>query len=83
MRTLWKPLLFGLLLATSVAGALSTWVSWRAARIEVDELLDAELAQSVRGLAVLAQGLLQDEADPAARDGAAGCGRHRRARPRV
>ena len=66
MRTLWKPLLFGLLLATSVAGALSTWVSWRAARIEVDELLDAELAQSVRGLAVLAQGLLQDEADRAA-----------------
>lgn len=65
MKTLWKPLLFGLLLATAVAGALSTWVSWRAARVEVDELLDAELAQSVRGLAVLAEGLLQDRGEPA------------------
>ncbi|SDD75175.1 sensor histidine kinase [Aquimonas voraii] len=65
MRTLWKPLLAGLLLATTAAGALSTWVSWRAARVEVDELLDAELSQSVRGLAVLAQGLLQDSGERA------------------
>ncbi len=61
MRTLWKPLLVGLLLATTLAGALSTWVSWRAARVEVDELLDAELSQSVRALAVLAEGLLGDD----------------------
>jgi two-component system sensor histidine kinase QseC len=65
MRTLWKPLLVGLLLATTAAGALSTWVSWRAARVEVDELLDAELSQSVRGLAVLAQGLLQGSGERA------------------
>jgi two-component system sensor histidine kinase QseC len=65
MRTLWKPLLFGLLLATAVAGALSTWVSWRAAHVEVDELLDAELSQSVRGLAVLAEGLLDEAVAPA------------------
>ena len=66
MRTLWKPLLLGLLLSTASAGAISTWASWRAAQVEVDELLDAELSQSVRGLAVLAEGLLQGEADPPA-----------------
>lgn len=53
MRTLARPLLLGLLLVTAGTAAVSTWVSWHAARTEVDELLDAELAQSVRELQVL------------------------------
>lgn len=58
MRTLSRPLLLGLLLVAVMTGLLSAWASWRAARTEVDELLDGDLATSVRGLEVLSRSQL-------------------------
>ena len=64
MRTLSRPLLFGLLLVAVLTGLLSAWASWRAARTEVDELLDGDLATSVRGLEVLSRSLLHAPSGP-------------------
>lgn len=63
MRSLSRPLLLGLLLVAVVTGSLSAFGTWRAARTEVDELLDAELAQSARSLQVLAAPLLEAAAE--------------------
>jgi two-component system sensor histidine kinase QseC len=63
LRTLSRPLLLGLLLVAVVTGSLSAFGTWRAARIEVDELLDAELAQTARSLQVLAAPLLEAAAE--------------------
>ncbi len=65
MKTLTRPLMLGLLVVIVLTAVVSTLASWRAARVEVDELLDAELSQSVRGLLVLAEGLLRDAPDTA------------------